>query len=94
MINVGGYKVNPHEVEKMIQNIEGVKDVFIHGRKNSLLGNVIVAKVVKDESFTQEDLKLKIIKYLKGSIQEFKIPRVIQFIDKLELTRTGKVKKH
>lgn len=93
MINVGGYKVNPHEVEKMIQNVEGVKDVIVFAKKNSLLGNVVVAKVLKEDGLTQADLKLSIIKYLKESLQEFKIPRMIKFIDKLELTRTGKVKK-
>lgn len=93
MINVGGYKVNPQEVEKMIQNVQGVKDVIVFGRKNSLMGSIIVAKVVKEEGFDQSDLKLSIIKFLKEFLQEFKIPRMIKFVDKLELTRTGKVKK-
>lgn len=93
MINVGGYKVNPNEVEEVINEVNSVKDVVVFGRKNSLLGNIIVANVVKQDS--EDDFKLKkmIKQTVRIKLQEYKVPHKINFVDSLSLTRTGKIKK-
>lgn len=88
MINTGGYKVNPTEVEELIRLCEGVQDAFVYGKKNSLLGNVICCEVVKSHStLTEKDIR----DFLKDKLQEFKIPRVVRFVDSLAITRTGKL---
>lgn len=88
MINVGGYKVNPHEVEDYIRNIDGVIDVYVYAKPNSILGNIIIAKVIANDLDLSEQ---SIRKYLQTKLQEFKIPRIIKFVDKINITRTGKV---
>lgn len=93
MINVGGYKVNPSDVEDVIRKVEGVRDVVIFGRENSIMGNVIVANVIKEEDQENKQLKERIKKITASQLQEFKIPRIINFVDSFELTRTGKIKK-
>ena len=40
LINVGGYKVNPNEVEKEITAVAGVLQAVVYGKVNSVLGNV------------------------------------------------------
>ena len=91
LINVGGYKVNPNEVEKEITAVAGVLQAVVYGKVNSVLGNVLCAEVVKaqDCAITETDLR----RYLAGRLQDFKIPRRIKFVDKLSLTRTGKLKR-
>jgi len=93
MINVGGYKVNPNEVEEVINEIDSVKDVVVFGRKNSLLGNIIEANVVKQDSEDDFELKKMIKQTVRIKLQEYKVPRKINFVDSLSLTRTGKIKK-
>lgn len=93
MINVGGYKVNPSEVENVIRAVEGVKDVVIFGRENSIMGNVIVANIIKEVDQGNNDLKERVKKHVASQLQEFKIPRIINFVESFELTRTGKIKK-
>lgn len=93
MINVGGYKVNPSEVENIIKTIKGVTDVIVFGRKNSLMGEIVVAHIVKESSHNSKDLKEKIKHKTSLELQEFKLPRLIKFVDSFELTRTGKIKK-
>jgi len=88
MINTGGYKVNPNEVEEIIRLCPGVKDAFVFGKKNSLLGNIVSCEVVRsDESLTEKNIR----EYLQEKLQEYKIPRIVNFTEALTITRTGKV---
>lgn len=90
MINVGGYKVNPNEVEEVIREIKEVTDVRVFAKKNSVLGNIVCCEIVKNNDEISETA---IRSFLQKKIQEFKIPRVIKFTDSISLTRTGKIKR-
>ena len=90
MINVGGYKVNPLEVEDAIQTLSGIKNVRVYSKSNSVLGNIICCEVVCDNNQINES---SIRTFLQSKIQEFKIPRIIRFVDELSTTRTGKIKR-
>lgn len=89
-INVGGYKVNPAEVERIILQVDGVLDVAVLSRKNSVLGNILVANIRKDENYIEADLKKDILAILKIELQNFKIPRIFNFVENIERSRTGK----
>ena len=91
LINVGGYKVNPGEVEDAIMAMEGVRQALVYGRANSILGNVLCADVQLEEGFTFTELDIK--KQLASQLQDFKIPRRIKFVKEMSLTRTGKLKR-
>ena len=93
MINVGGYKVNPMEVEKVIKHIEGVADAKVYGRKNSVLGYVIASDIIKEAELDKKELKKLITNKCKELLQDFKIPRIIKFVESFEMTRTGKIKR-
>jgi len=92
MINVGGYKVNPTEIEDIIKEVIGVVDVTVFGRTNSVMGEIVVANVIKEEKVDKEILNEKIKEITKLRLQEYKLPRSIKFVDSFELTRTGKIK--
>lgn len=91
LINVGGYKVNPGEVEVAIQDIEGVRQAMVYGKANSILGNVLCADVVLEPGFELTELDIK--KVLSSQLQDFKVPRRIKFVEEISLTRTGKMKR-
>ncbi len=89
MINVGGYKVNPLEVEEQIRMLEGISDAFVYGKKNSVLGTILYADIVATKNIEEKYLRQSLSKKL----QSFKIPRIINFVDKLITTRTGKIQR-
>jgi len=90
-INVGGYKVNPGEVEEAMQAIEGIREVRVFAKKNSLLGSIVMAEVVRlNETMSEANIRA----ILQNRLQEFKIPRIIRFVDSLKVTRTGKIQRN
>ena len=91
MVNVGGYKVNPAEVEAALRGVEGISDAAVFGKKNSVLGNILCADIVAVRGAEIDEPALR--KKLAESLQQFKIPRIVKFVEKLETTRTGKVKR-
>ncbi len=90
LINVGGYKVNPYEVEDELTQHPKIRNVRVFGKPNAVLGNVICCEIelLPNSELKEEDIRF----YLNGKIQNFKIPRKINFVEKIELTRTGKKK--
>lgn len=91
MINVGGYKVNPEEVETALLAIAGVRQALVYGKSNSVLGNVICTDIVPDDGYKLDAVDIK--QALQGILQDFKIPRRIRFVETLPLTRTGKLRR-
>jgi acyl-coenzyme A synthetase/AMP-(fatty) acid ligase len=91
IINVGGHKVNPEEVEVVLRGISGINEVRVYAKNNSVLGNIICCEAVKsDDSLDETTIR----SFLQTKLQEFKIPRMITFVDKLSTTRTGKLKRN
>lgn len=91
LINVGGYKVNPNEVEEVIAQIPGVEQVVVYGKTNSVLGNILCAEVRKEAASNLTEVEIR--HNLTDKLQDFKIPRRIKFVDQFTLTRTGKLKR-
>lgn len=90
MINVGGYKVNPSEVEEVIMTTPGVKNVKVFAKNNSVLGSIVCCEIVSEVKYSEAEIR----KLLQSKLQEFKIPRIIKFVDDISLTRTGKIKRN
>ena len=67
------------------------KCILVYGKANSILGNVLIAEVQKEEGTELTDLDIR--KTLKGQLQDFKIPRKIKFVEAFSLTRTGKLRR-
>jgi acyl-CoA synthetase (AMP-forming)/AMP-acid ligase II len=90
LINVGGYMVNPHEVEEAIRSIPGIIDVLIYAKPNSVIGNIICCEAIRSDSILDETT---IRSHLQTKLQEFKIPRTIKFVSELSTTHTGKLRR-
>jgi len=91
LINIGGYKVNPTEVESVILEMPEILQVVVFGKQNSILGNILCAEVIIKELNNLTELSIR--NFLKEKLQDFKIPRRIIFVNTLSITRTGKLKR-
>ncbi|HNR69601.1 MAG TPA: fatty acid--CoA ligase family protein [bacterium] len=90
MINVAGYNVNPYEVESVINSHPFVRESRVYGKPNKLIGNVLHCDLVSLDASLDE---LQIRRFLQDKLQPYKIPRIINFVDTLDKTRTGKLKR-
>ncbi len=87
-INVGGYKVNPNEVEQSLLAIPGVSDARVFGRKNSVTGNIVCCEIMRSAGFevTQADIR----RTLELQLPSYKIPRILEFVESIAKTPSGK----
>lgn len=88
-VNVGGHRVNPHEVEQAINAIEGVSLSVVRARSSSVTGNILVADVQSDKSVDPETLKDDVRKSL-SSLPPWKQPRLINMVKDIQTSRSGK----
>lgn len=74
LINVGGEKVYPIEVESALLECAGVLDVRIYGEAHPLMGKVVAAEVKVAEENNNRDFIKKLRAYCKEKLEAFKIP--------------------
>jgi len=89
IINVGGVKVSPVEVESVILGMPGVRDVAVHGIPNEIMGQVVVAQValqVAIDKKNEEELKLDIIRYCRSRLDKHAAPARIEIVENIEIT--------
>ena len=78
MINVGGQKVYPAEVESVILQMDGVLDAVITGEKNPILGKIVTAKVhLADQEETAKDFIRRMKMFCKDKLRPFQIPQKV-----------------
>ena len=91
VINIGGEKVMPDEIEEIVKQIDGVENVVAFGIDHEIFGQVIKLHVVKSENSNLE--KLSIIKFCMKNLEKYKIPSKIDFVTNIPQTDYGKVKR-
>jgi long-chain acyl-CoA synthetase len=79
LINVGGQKVYPAEVETLILEVPEVVDVAVYGERNMLTGNIVCADVTTSPDADQNALRLKIKHYCAARSQPYMVPVRINF---------------
>jgi len=91
MINVGGEKIAPYEIEEIVKQISGVEDVAAFGIKHEVFGQTIKLNVVKSKDSDLE--KSEILTHCMKNLEKFKIPTKIDFVESIPKTDYGKVKR-
>jgi amino acid adenylation domain-containing protein len=91
VIKSRGEKVAPKEIENVLMNIEGVKEAAVIGVPDPLLGQAIKAFVVLEQTavLTEKD----ILRDCQRRLENFMMPKFIEFRTELPKTTTGKIKK-
>lgn len=79
MINVGGEKVTPAEVESVIQEMDNVAEVTVFGEKNLITGNIAAARIRLIEEEDHAVFKTRLRQHCLKKLANYKIPRLIKF---------------
>jgi len=78
LINVGGAKVFPAEIEDVIQQMDGVEDVAVTGEKNAITGQMIKARVKLTTAETLPEFRKRMNEFCKDRLERFKIPQKVE----------------
>jgi len=81
IINVGGEKVWPVEIEEVIQMMPGVEDVAVCGVKSPITGQMVQASVKLDNDETLSDFRKRMRTFCKDKLASFKIPQKVILTD-------------
>jgi long-chain acyl-CoA synthetase len=88
-INKGGYKINPQEIEDLLESHVKVEKAVVIGLRTPYGDDKVKAVIVLKERCTEEE----IIEYCRDKIASFKIPSLIEFTDNLPKSAMGKVRR-
>ena len=91
MIKTGAHRVHPTDVEEVIAELPGIREVAVVGIDDATLGQVIKAFVVADEPVPRAEDRIKA--HCRARLAAYKIPRHITFVDTLPRTASGKVRR-
>jgi acyl-coenzyme A synthetase/AMP-(fatty) acid ligase len=98
VINVGGLKVHPEEVESVLNADTRVRMSLVRGRRNPITGAVVVADVVLNDaanappdSTAAEDVRRDLLNACRQRLPPHKVPSALRFVPALDLTPAGKL---
>ena len=94
VVNVGGLKVHPEEVEAIINRHPAVRVSLVHPRRNAITGSVVVADVVlrdNSEGERAEALRREIVELCMGQLARHKVPAAVRFVPSLTFSASGKL---
>lgn len=91
IINRGGEKISPAEVEELLQSYPNIVEVYVVGTYHERLGEEVCAciKLTSGTTVTLEEVK----NYCKGKLSYYKIPTRIEIMDSFPKTLIGKIQK-
>jgi long-chain acyl-CoA synthetase len=93
MINVGGEKVYPAEIESIIQECDNISDVTAYGEKNPITGQIVCVKIQLIHEENHKDFKRRLKKYCGEKMPSFQVPVKIEILtEKLHNERHKKLR--
>lgn len=94
IIKSSGYRIGPFEVESAVLSHPAVLEIAITGVPHEVRGQVIKATIVLTKDYKPSDeLKVEIQNHVKQVTAPYKYPRVIEFVDELPKTISGKIRR-
>jgi acyl-coenzyme A synthetase/AMP-(fatty) acid ligase len=93
IINIGGLKVHPEEIEAVINRHVDVRMSRAKARKSPITGAIVVADVVLAESGASraKEIRGEILADCRTQLASHKVPAVIRFVEALDVTPAGKL---
>jgi fatty-acyl-CoA synthase len=90
MINCAGFKVWPAEVEAMLYAHPAIQEACVVGARDAYRGETVKAFIVLRREFRDTSSE-QIISWARERMAVFKVPRIVEFVNELPRTATGKV---
>ena len=81
LINVGGQKVYPSEVESALLEIENICEATVWGEANPITGQVVAARVSLGKPEEQAALEKRIRVFCRGRLADYKVPMVVEIVE-------------
>ncbi len=97
IINIGGLKVHPEEIEAVINRQAEVRMSRARSRRSPITGAIVVADVVLaegDAGSRTDEIRNRILTDCRASLASHKVPAVIRFVPSLDVTPAGKLARH
>ena len=94
VIKSSGYRIGPFEVESALMEHDAVVETAITGVPDPVRGQIVKATIVLKKGYEpSEELKKELQNHVKKLTAPYKYPRVIEFVDELPKTISGKIRR-
>ncbi|MFS4437363.1 AMP-binding protein [Paracoccaceae bacterium GXU_MW_L88] len=91
MINVGGVKIYPEGVERVIMDVPGVALARIYAKSSPITGALVAVDVMPDGEVDKAALKKAIQTHCKAHLEREAVPAIIRIVPDLEVSAAGKI---
>ncbi|MGA4845928.1 ANL family adenylate-forming protein [Streptomyces sp. G5(2025)] len=93
IINVGGEKVLPLELESLLMASPLIADCTVYGKPNAITGQSVCADIVPDGEMTRAQLRRHVTDFLTDKVDPFKIPTKVNLVDAANVSERFKKKR-
>ena len=93
LINVGGNKVQPIDVERVIRGVAGVADVRVFGQRSSIAGQLVACEIVLAVGQESELVRQAVLAACNDQLSSFQRPRLVRLVDQIQLNAAGKTQR-
>lgn len=96
VIKASGYRIGPFEIESVLMEHPSVLEVAVTGAKDPIRGQVVKATIVLTKEYKDkgdEALIKELQNHVKTSTAPYKYPRIVEFVDELPKTISGKIRR-
>ncbi|MBP5331941.1 MAG: AMP-binding protein [Lachnospiraceae bacterium] len=94
LIKSSGYRIGPFEIESVLMELPYVLECAVTGAPDPVRGQVVKATIVLTKGTVgTEELKKEIQNYVKEHTAPYKYPRIVEFIDEMPKTISGKIRR-
>ncbi|MDE6710442.1 MAG: AMP-binding protein, partial [Oscillospiraceae bacterium] len=96
VIKASGYRIGPFEIESVLMEHPAVLEVAVTGAKDPIRGQVVKATIVLTKDYKDkgdEALVKELQDHVKKNTAPYKYPRIIEFVDELPKTISGKIRR-
>lgn len=90
IINVGGLKLHPHEVESFLLGLSNVTEARVRAQESPITGQVVIAEIVISKGSDPEQLRKDVMRQCRQNLSDHKVPRLIRVVDSIPVKVSGK----
>ena len=93
IINVGGEKVYPAEIENVIQELAAIGEVTVYGEQNPITGNIVCARITPSAEFSDDQYKqliTEVKRHCRQRLESYKVPVRVTLTSQVQYTERYK----
>lgn len=96
VIKSSGYRIGPFEIESVLMEHPAVLECAVTGAKDPIRGTVVKATIVLTKQYkdkASDELVKELQNHVKHATAPYKYPRIVEFVDELPKTTSGKIRR-